>query len=143
MINPFIANINKADVACQEELLKVRHDEESKFDFYCGVYVQLWQNQKMPNLYPNMWKICLKLLITFPISYLVEEGFSAVNQILTKKRNVLGISEIGDNPLMLTKIKQDIWDLISKHQPQGSHRNKGKHTIYNVFMMSVFTMYSL
>ena len=31
--------------------------------------MQLWQNQKTPNLYPNMWKIIFKLQITFTISY--------------------------------------------------------------------------
>ena len=94
---------------------------ESKTNFDSGGYTQLFQNQKMPNLYLNMWKIIFTLLITFLILYLVEAGFSAVNQILTKKRNALDISERGDISLMLTKIEPNIQDLISKHQPLSSH----------------------
>ena len=73
------------------------------------------------HLCPNMWKLIFKILITLPISYLVEAGFSAANHILTTKRNALGISERGDIRLMLSKIKPNISDLISKHQSQGSH----------------------
>ena len=51
------------------------------------VYMQPWQNQKMPNLYPNMFKIIIKFLIAFITLCVVEVGFSAVNEILTKKRN--------------------------------------------------------
>ena len=61
-----------------------------------------------------------KLLMTFPNLYLVEAGLSAANQILTKKKNGLRISERGDIRLMLTKIEPNILDLISKHQLQGS-----------------------
>ena len=41
--------------------------------------MQLWQDQKMSNLYTDMWKIIFRLVITFPISYLIEAYFSAVN----------------------------------------------------------------
>ena len=75
----------------------------------------------MPNLYPNMWKMIFTLLITFPTLYLVEAGFSAVSQILTKKRNALKISEKGDIPLVLTMTESNSRDLISKHQPLGLH----------------------
>ena len=67
MINNFTANANKSDATCQEELLEIRHDEESKTNFDSGSYMQLWQCQKMPNQYPNIWKIILKLLITYDI----------------------------------------------------------------------------
>ena len=41
MINPFTANVNKAYVRCQKELLEIRHDEESKSNFDSGGYMQL------------------------------------------------------------------------------------------------------
>ena len=104
MISLFTADVNEADVDCQEELLEIRHEGESKTNFDSGSYVQLWQNQKMPNPYPNTCKIIFELLITFPTSHLVEAGFSAVNKILTK-RNALEIYERGDIGLMLTKIE--------------------------------------
>ncbi|KAK9396847.1 hypothetical protein NXF25_020208 [Crotalus adamanteus] len=106
MKNPFTANIEEADITCQEELLEIRY---------------LWQSKKMPALYPNMWKMIFSLLIPFPTSYLVESGFSAVNHIMTKERNRLNISERGDLCLFLTKIEPDIQYLVSQHQPQGSH----------------------
>ena len=68
----------------------------------------LWKNHKMQNLYPNMWKIIFKLLITFSTLCLVNAVFCAVNQILTMKRNALGISERGDICLMFTKIEPSI-----------------------------------
>ena len=39
MTNPFTANVNKAGVTCQEELLEIRHDEESKTNFHSGGYM--------------------------------------------------------------------------------------------------------
>ena len=57
MISHFTANVYIADVTCQGELLEIRHVEEGKTNFDSGGYLQLWQNQKMPNLYPNMWEI--------------------------------------------------------------------------------------
>ena len=121
MVNPFTANVTEVDVTCQEELLQLRYDEESKRNFNNGGYMQLWQNKKMSNVYPNMWKKILKLLIAFPTSYLVESGFSAVNHILTKNRNALKITERGGIRLFLTKFEPNILNLVSKHQAQGSH----------------------
>ena len=46
LTNPFTANANKADVACQEELLEIRHDEESKTNFDSSGYMQLWQKSE-------------------------------------------------------------------------------------------------
>ena len=52
MINSFTANVNKADVTCQEELLEIGHNEEGKTNFDSGGCIQLyWQNQEMPYLY--------------------------------------------------------------------------------------------
>ena len=93
IINPFTANVNKTDIACQEELLEIRHDGESKTNFDSDGYVQLLRNHKIPNLYPNMWKIIHMLLITFSTLYLVQAYFSAVNKILIKKRNASKICE--------------------------------------------------
>lgn len=121
MKNPFTANVNEADAKCQEEILEIKYDEESKQNFANGGYESLWQNKKMPLLYPNMWNQIFHLLIPFPSSYLVESGFSAANHIMTKERNRLNISERGDLRLFLTNIEPDIEYLTSNHQPQGSH----------------------
>ncbi|VVC40502.1 Hypothetical protein CINCED_3A016764 [Cinara cedri] len=57
--------------------------------------------------------------LTFPSTYLVEKGFSAVQQFLTKSRNELEICERGDLRLMLTSIEPYIISLAGNHLPQG------------------------
>ena len=91
MKNHFTANVNKAVATCQVESSYLRHDEviKGKTNFDSGIYLQLWQNQKMPNLCPKMWKVIFKLLITFSASYLVEASLCAVIHILTKMRNAI------------------------------------------------------
>lgn len=121
MINPFNANLEEVDVVYQEELLELKYDEESKNIFNIFGSQKLWQHKKMPNLYPKMWQKMKDTLIPFPTSYLVEAGFSVINNIMTKQRNRLKITERGDLRLFLTKIKPDIKDLVKKHQAQGSH----------------------
>lgn len=71
--------------------------------------------------YANATCFARKLLLPFPSSYLVECGFSAVNDLVTKKRNRLEITKRGDLRLKLTKIKPKIKQLISLHQAQSSH----------------------
>ena len=88
-----------------------RHNKESKANFDNSGYKLLLKSQKMPSLCPQMWKVIFMLLITFPSSYLVEAGFSALNQILAKKINSLIFSERLDIRMMLTKIEPDIRDL--------------------------------
>ena len=63
----------------------------------------------------------LKLLLPFPSSYLAECGFSAVNDLLLKKRNRLDITRRGDLRLKLTKLEPDIKSLCRRHDAQGSH----------------------
>ena len=121
IINPFTANAANVDVTFQEELLEMQFDEESKTNYNNGEYQKLWQNKKMTDCYPNMWKMVRNLLLPFPTSYLVESGFSAVNNIITKHRNRLRINERGDLRLLLTKIEPDIQYLVAQHQAQGSH----------------------
>ena len=121
MINPFTANAANVDVAFQEEVLEMQFDEESKTNYDNGGYQKLWQNKKLTDCYPNMWKMVRNLLLPFPTSYLVESGFIAVNNIITKHRNRLRINERGDLRLLLTKIEPDIEYLVSQHQAQGSH----------------------
>ena len=48
------------------------------------------------------------LVLAFPTSYLVERGFSAVVQLVTKQRNKLDISQCGDLRLLLTEIKPEV-----------------------------------
>jgi hypothetical protein len=61
------------------------------------------------------------LLLSYPLTYLVEKGFSVVVQLLTKQRNQLDICNKGDLRLALTNIEPDIVTLAVTHQAQGSH----------------------
>jgi hypothetical protein len=65
-------------------------------------------------MYPQLWKEVELLIMAFPSTYLVEEGFSTVQLLLTNSRNKLEICERGDLRLILTSLAEN-------HQPQGSH----------------------
>ena len=62
-----------------------------------------------------------KFLIAFPSSYLAERGFSAVANLLSKKRNRLHVTERGDLRLFLTKFDPDVNKLSKMHQCHPSH----------------------
>lgn len=119
VLNPFLANIQNIQPSIQEELIEVKHNEEAKIDFKLNGYELFWLKQKIT--YPQLWKEVELLIMAFPSTYLVEKGFSAVQQLLTKSRNRLEISKKGDLRLMLTSIEPDIISLAGNHQSQGSH----------------------
>jgi len=52
---------------------------------------------------------------------MVERGFSAVTNLLTKKRERLQITNRGDLGMLLTKIEPNINEILAKHQPHPSH----------------------
>ena len=56
--------------------------------------------------YPNTTKYARKLLLPFPSLYLPECGFSAVNDLLLKKKKE--ITQRGDLRLKLTKLELDL-----------------------------------
>ena len=60
------------------------------------------------NKFPNLWQVAKLLVLPLPKSYLIERGFSAVIQLLTKQRNRLDISQCGDLRLLLIDIKPDV-----------------------------------
>ena len=60
------------------------------------------------NKFPNLWPVAKLLVLAIPTSYLVERGFSAVVQLLTKERNRLDIAQCGDLRLLLTEMKPDV-----------------------------------
>lgn len=118
ILNPFLADIQNLLPSILEELLEVKHNEEAKIDFKHNGYEWFWLKQK--SMYSQLWKEVELLIMAFPSTYLVEKGFSAVQQLLIKSRNKLEISERGDLRLMLT-IEPDIISLAGSHQSQDSH----------------------
>jgi hypothetical protein len=86
IINPY-GDIEETNVIIQEELtvLRVSTNEELKVQFKNG-YQQFWLQNNIPVTYPVLWNIARKFLIFFPSLYLGERGFSAVSNLLTKKK---------------------------------------------------------
>ncbi|CAH1961931.1 unnamed protein product [Acanthoscelides obtectus] len=83
IINPY-GDIEETNVIIQEELTELSTNEELKVQFKNG-YQQFWLQNNIPVTYPVLWNIARKFLISFPSSYLVERGFSAVTNLLTKE----------------------------------------------------------
>jgi hypothetical protein len=119
VLDPF-ANGDTAASNLEEELIELTSNEELKVKFKSG-YQEFWLQKSIPTLYPGLWATVQKFLIAFSSSYLAERGFSAVANLLSKKRNTLHITERGDLRLMLTKLEPDINKLLKLHQPQPSH----------------------
>ncbi|XP_051782615.1 SCAN domain-containing protein 3-like [Erpetoichthys calabaricus] len=119
IINPY-DDIEESDVILQEKLIGISTNEELKVQFRKG-YQQFWLQKDIPVAYPALWTIARKFLIACPSSYLVERSFSAVANLLTKKRNRLQIIGRGDLGLYLTNLKPNIEQLLSEHQVHPSH----------------------
>ncbi|CAH1975392.1 unnamed protein product [Acanthoscelides obtectus] len=114
IINPY-GDIEETNVIIQEELTELSTNEEPMVQFKNG-YQQFWLQNNIPVTYPVLWNIARKFLISFSSSYLVERGFSAVTNLLTKKRNRLDIISRGDLRLTLTKLTPNVDNLLLKHQ---------------------------
>ncbi|CAH1986549.1 unnamed protein product [Acanthoscelides obtectus] len=106
IINPY-GDIKETNVIIQEEPTELSTNEELKAQFKNG-YQQFWLQNNIPVTYPVLWNIARTFLISFPSSYLVERGFSAVTNLLTKKRNRLDIISRGDLRLTLTKLTLNV-----------------------------------
>lgn len=97
----------------------MKHYKETKFEFNHNGYELFWLKQK--NTYRNLWREVELFIIAFPSTYLVEKGFNAVQQLSTKSKNRLNISE--KEELRLTH-KSDIILLARHYKPQGCHYSK-------------------
>lgn len=93
IINPF-DKTEVENVILQEELLELSTNEELKVTFKKG-YQKFWLQAEIPKKYPGLWAIAQKLLIAFPSSYLVEKSFSAVTNLLTKKKEQIEYHRTG------------------------------------------------
>ncbi|XP_067126723.1 uncharacterized protein [Centruroides vittatus] len=68
----FTANIEEANRTCQEELLEIRYDVESKHKFDSGGYENLWQNKKNSFVISKYVENDIQFIDTF--SYLISCG---------------------------------------------------------------------
>lgn len=122
ILNPFTSTADDGDIdpAMEESLIELTCNEELKIKFGQG-YQTFWLQNEISEQYPDLWQVVEKMLISFPSSYLVERGFSAITNLITKNRNRLNIENRGDLRLFLTKMTPDIQKLISSHQVHPSH----------------------
>ena len=118
VINPFLDIRNAGEL--EEELIELQNDIELKPKFKHS-YQEFWLQKNISVRYPALWAVVQKLLVAFPTSYLVEQGFSRVTQLLSKQRNRIKIAERRDLRLMSSDFTPDIDKLIKLHQPHISH----------------------
>nr|CAI5868673.1 unnamed protein product [Callosobruchus analis] len=113
-------DIEETNVIILAELTELSTNKELKVQFKNG-YQQFWMQNNIPVTYPVLWNIARKFFISFPSSHLVERGFSAITNLLTKKRNIMDIISRGDLRLTLTKLTPNVDNLLLKHQVHPSH----------------------
>jgi len=101
-------------------LIEATTNEELKFKFKEG-YQAFWLQKRIPKLYPGLWTVVQKFLIAFPSSYLVGCGFSAVTNLLAKKKATDKNNQLWVLMWLLTKIEPNINELLAKHQTHLSH----------------------
>ena len=117
---PFEVNAADVEVDIQEEIIDLQSDGRAKSLFKNAKH-DVWKSSEFVSKYPLLWEKAKIYHIAFPSSYLVECGFSRINQLVTKNRNRLDIVARGDLRLALSNLEPDILTLASKHQAQGSH----------------------
>ncbi|KFM62709.1 SCAN domain-containing protein 3, partial [Stegodyphus mimosarum] len=122
VINPFSADPTNAPSHIQEILIDLQANVEAKHSFEHSTLEEFWIKISSTNTFQRLWIEIRLLIMAFPTSYLVEKGFSAVSQMLTKQRNRLNICQQGDLRLYLSKLEPNIIKLCQDHQPQGARK---------------------
>ena len=118
---PFMCNLESLESAdYQQELSELIHDPSAAV-IHKTKGQMMWFSTEICTKFPILSRDAQLMLLPFPTSYLVECGFSAVMDILTKKRNRLHICKRGDLRIKLSKLVPDVSALAKKHQAQGSH----------------------
>ena len=119
IIDPLCVHVETVSLSFQEELIDLQNDCEEKTRFKMMGNEQFWPAFSKRSQYAALWKRAKLLTLAFPTPYLVEKGFSAVVQLLTKQRNRLSISQGGDLRLLLTNMIPDVKSLIQNNHTQA------------------------
>ena len=101
VMQPMLENLSDVLMQCQEEFSNLQNDESVETLFSINV-VMAWFCDETQTKFSNSTSFTRKLLLQFLFSYLAESGFSAVTDLLLKKRNRLSITKRGDLRLKLT-----------------------------------------
>lgn len=92
---PFLVDLVEVEVDLQDELAELQCDQSMETMFK-SKGVLGWLDESIRSSYPRSSSQAANLLIHFPSSYLAECGFSAVNNLMSDKRNRLEITKRGD-----------------------------------------------
>lgn len=103
-----------------DEILEIQNDDMMR-PLFDSKNIMMWLDHQVTSKYPTLASIAQTHLLPFPTTYLVECGFSTVNDILTKKRGTLDITKRGDLRIKLTNLTPNISKLVAEHCAQGSH----------------------
>ena len=112
MTQPFLVDLSAVTMNYQRTLSELQNDDSIKTLFKIKG-TMMWLCEETQAKYPNTSSLARKLLLPFPSSYLVACGFSAVNDLLLKKRNRLDSTKRGDLRFKLKKILPRIKSLCS------------------------------
>nr|XP_039259582.1 SCAN domain-containing protein 3-like [Styela clava] len=85
IVQPFSAEPADLKVELQDQFIDLLHDEKSKMDFTDDRYDVFWCRSS--SKYPTIFEEVEPWILSFPTSYMVEKGFSAVTLLLSKQRN--------------------------------------------------------
>ena len=106
IINPFLDAKSEETGVAEEEIVSLQTDIE-----LWPIFKKSYQDvclQKISDFYPVLWNKIKIYFIAFPISYLVERGFSAVALLLSKQKNRLKITERGNLQLFFSEFQPDV-----------------------------------
>ena len=117
VLQPFLVELDDVPQEFHDELTDLQQDPSAEAIFKCKGQL-FWLHDELHRKYPGLTSVACRLLLPFPSTYLVECAFSAVTDILTKKRNKLDVFARGDIRLKLTQIQPRIQALASQHQVQ-------------------------
>lgn len=110
---PFLVDVAEVEVDLQDELAELQCDQSMETMFE-SKGVLGWLNESIRSSYLKTSCRAADVLIHFPSSYLVECGFSVVNNLVSDKRNRLEITKRGDLRLKLTHLMPRIKALCTK-----------------------------
>lgn len=119
VVQPFQADVVECEPAIQEHLIDIQSDDEAQAVFRTSGWGNMWV--KYAQRYPALWEKARLLLLAFPTTYLVEQGFSQVLHMQSKYRNRLNLTSSGALRLKLTSLQPAVKKMAANHQGQGSH----------------------
>ena len=103
-----------------DELLHLQHDDAMK-PIYASKNQLMWLDPQVCAKYVELAQVAEQTLLPFPTTYLVECAFSAITDILTKKRGTLDICKRGDLRAKLTCFSPRFSLLTYQHEAHGSY----------------------